>query len=149
MMSASHRATAGTTFSDPGTVFLVSRAGCGFRLHGVADPLGTPTVATRVVGTAAAFCGAPVSAAQPGGPPIDLATAGFSTQPVYRNGSLWVADTVGVPLAGGGISLIRWLQIDIAAWPDAPADSADTGRRMLRVTSQPTSAMSTTTAIDP
>jgi hypothetical protein len=114
-----------TTFGDPGTVFLVSRSDCGFTIHGVADPLGTPSIVTRVVGTGAAFCGAPPVAAQPGGAALDIAAAGFNAQPVYRNGSLWVADTVGVSLPSGDVSAIRWLQIDVAAWPDEVAAVQD------------------------
>jgi lysophospholipase L1-like esterase len=109
------------TFGDPGTVFLVSRADCGFTIHGIADPLGTPARVTRVVATAAPACGAPPPASQPGGPSLEVAAAGLATQPVYRNGSLWVADTVGVPLPGGAVAAIRWLQVDVATWPDEVA----------------------------
>jgi len=94
---------------------------CGFPIRGVADPLGTPSIVTRVVGTRAAFCGTPPDAAQPGGAALDIAAAGFNAQPVYRNGSLWVADTVGVSVPSGDVSAIRWLQIDVAAWPDEVA----------------------------
>jgi hypothetical protein len=56
---------------------------------------------------------------QLGGPPIAVAGTGFSTIPVFRDGRLWVADRWQQDFGSGGVSVIRWAELDVSQWPDA------------------------------
>jgi lysophospholipase L1-like esterase len=106
-----------TTFGRGGPVFLVSRAGCGFTVWGIETPLTVPILTGRTVGATEGACGGPPDAPQPGGPLLDVAGVGFNAQPVYRGGSLWIADTVGRNFGSGAVAAIRWLQLDVGGWP--------------------------------
>lgn len=56
---------------------------------------------------------------QLGGPPIAVAGTGFSTIPVFRDGRLWVAGRWQQDFGSGGVSVIRWAELDMSQWPDA------------------------------
>ena len=107
-------------FGDPNTLFLVSgTSGCGYLIWGVEPPFTSPTLSSRTV--TPSMCvgtyGLP-NAEQPGaGVPLDVGA--FNASPVYRNGSLWVAQPWGMDYGSGDVSAVRWSQIDVSDWPNS------------------------------
>lgn len=105
--------------SHSDTFFLVSTSGqCRFVIWGMTKLLSTPSLLNRVAdgGT----CQSPPDAIQPGGgQAIDVLRVGFNSQPVYRNGSLWVANTISRDFGSGPVAAIYATEIDVSRWPDS------------------------------
>ena len=104
--------------------FFASKDGpCGFKIWGLTGGLvGLPSVTMQDVALTG-DCNSPRYPPQLGGPDFDIATGPSARAPVYRNGRLFVAATwqqgqVGV--ASGVSSAIRWAEINVSNWPNAP-----------------------------
>ena len=87
------------------------------------DNLVALTTLTGKVVTKTGGC-APSPAARQPGDPTTLQTAsaagGHSARPVYRNGSLWDVESVQRTVRGETVSAVRWMQINVGAWPVEP-----------------------------
>jgi hypothetical protein len=108
------------TFGSPATFFLVSAASalpsCDLVVWGIANPLSFPTL-SPLTATAGGTCDVPPNAPQlGGGTPLDTADSRLLNA-VYRTGSLWTAQAIGVNFGSGNVSAIRWVQIDVSSWP--------------------------------
>lgn len=105
-------------FGNPGTFFFISyseASSCGLIVWGIANPLSSPTLSVRIA-AASGTCNWPPDAAQPGGgTPLDTGDM-FVKGVVYRNGSLWAAQTISMNFGSSDVSAIRWVQIDVSAW---------------------------------
>ena len=99
-------------------LFVVGRGGgCNVTIWAIETPLASPTLSTRNVSVGEGCDDLP-TATQPGGAAaIDVIVYGHSL--VYRNGSLWYAFVDGQDLGSGTVSVLRWFQLDVSAWPDA------------------------------
>ena len=87
------------------------------------DNLVALTTLTGKVVTKTGGCAPSPAARQPGDPTTlqtSSAAGGHSARPVYRNGSLWDVESVQRTVTGGPVSAVRWMQINVGAWPAAP-----------------------------
>lgn len=112
--------------SSSNTVFVAGlpTSGCGLVVFGIQNAATAPTLASRAVPSGVS-CGPQSPAApQPGGSPI-ASFGNLRTPPVYRNGSLWVAQGVGKTLSSGTVSAVRLSQIDVSQWPNAVSLAQD------------------------
>jgi hypothetical protein len=104
-------------------VFLVNAtASCAIQIWRItnARSSGVPTINTASVrDTITGGCSGGLDAVQAGGQPIDVGGAGFNAQPVYRNGSLWVARNISTMFGGKVIDAIYVAEIDVSRWPDS------------------------------
>ncbi|PYM15180.1 MAG: hypothetical protein DMD81_15715, partial [Candidatus Rokuibacteriota bacterium] len=111
---------AAVTFGAPGTFFLMSKTrtagSCDMIVRGVVNGTSSPTLTT---GTAPApgACASPPNAVQPAGAtPLDSGNNRL-TNLVYRNGSLWAAQTIARDFPSGTVAAIRWVQVDVSGGP--------------------------------
>ena len=109
-------------FGTSAPFFLVSLAWpCGFVVWGIENPLSSPTLSSRYLAGSCSdsFNPQPSDAVQPNRKwPIDNGW-GMKAYPVYRDGSLWVAHAIRHDFGSGGVSAIRWAEIDIRNWPNS------------------------------
>ena len=109
-------------FGASAPFFLVSLAWpCGFVVWGIENPLSSPTLSSRYLAGSCSdsFNPQPRDAVQPNRKwPIDNGW-GMKAYPVYRDGSLWVAHAIRHDFGSGGVSAIRWAEIDIRNWPNS------------------------------
>ncbi len=107
-----------TQFPPSNTVFLVgTTSSCGFVIWRMTNLLTAPALSSAVVEDRGS-CQSPPDAIQPSGaPPIDVTSVGFNSQPVYQNGSLWVANTISTDFAGGPVAAVYVAEIDVSQWP--------------------------------
>ena len=116
------------TFGSPGTFFLVSASStlhsCNIVVWGIANPLSSPTL-SALKATAGGTCDVPPNAVQQGGGnPLDTGDTRLYNA-VYRNGSLWTAQSIQMNFGSGNVSAIRWVQIDVASWPSTVSRTQD------------------------
>lgn len=108
-----------TMFGLAPAFFLVSRIGCGFMIWGITDPLGTPNIVTRSV-SLSGDCTSQTDPPQPSGALLLSVTgAGLATTPVFRNGSLWMADMWRQGTGTSAVAAVKWAEVDVSRWPDA------------------------------
>ena len=89
---------------------------CRFVVWGMTNLLSTPGLSNKVAD--GGRCGTPPAAVQPGGgQAIDVFA--FNSQPVYRNGSLWVASTISKDFGSGPVAAIYVTEIDVSHWPES------------------------------
>jgi len=87
------------------------------------DNLVALTTLTGKVVTKTGGCAPSPAARQPGDPTTlqtSSAAGGHSARPVYRNGSLWDVESVQRTVSGEPVSAVRWMQINVGAWPATP-----------------------------
>ena len=113
---------AAVTFGDPDTVFAVeaARGGrCSVTVVGISGPPDAPTLLRRTAAASGECDYSPHATQRGGGAPL---AAGFvmSSQPVYRDGYLWLVQPVRVSFPSGPTSGVRLVQIDVRHWPDPP-----------------------------
>lgn len=110
------------THGDPGVVFLVHAAPCGVTLFGITNPLSSPSVTDLPVEGPEVnpFCpNPPPHAPQPGTPTlIETPRSTLNSQPVYRDGYLWLTRTVRHDFGEGEVAAIQWSEVDVSQWPD-------------------------------
>src|SRR4030095_1223541 len=53
------------------------------------------------------------------------ASGGHTARPVYRNGSLWDVESVQRTVSGETVSAVRWMQLNVSAWPATATFVAD------------------------
>lgn len=102
------------------TFFLVSRGrgSCGVTVWGVDTKRArNKKPVTRSV-PLTGNCATPVTGPQRSGAPVDIAGTGFGTLPVYRDGSLWIADTWRRFFPSGPVAVIKWAELDVSGWPE-------------------------------
>ena len=107
------------TFGNPGTFFLVhaSRSSvlCDLIVWGIENTLSSPTLSSSTA-TASGTCANPPDAEQlGGGTPLDTGDKRLYNS-VYRNNSLWTAQSIQMNFGSGNVSAIRWVEIDVASW---------------------------------
>jgi len=110
------------TFGSPGTFFLVSASNtpnsCNLVVWGIQNPLSSPVLSSRLA-TAGGTCLTPPDAQQlGGGTPLDTGDTRLLNA-VYRNNSLWTAQSIQMNFGSGNVSAIRWVQINVGAWPSS------------------------------
>jgi hypothetical protein len=110
------------TFGSPGTFFLVSASrtlgSCDLVVWGIQNPLSSPALSSKLA-TAAGTCLVPPDAQQlGGGTPLDTGDRRLSSV-VYSNNSLWTAQSIQMNFGSGNVSAIRWVQINVGAWPSS------------------------------
>ena len=113
---------AAVTFGDPDTVFAVeaARGGrCSVTVVGISGPPDAPTLLRRTAAASGECDYSPHATQRGGGAPF---AAGFvmSSQPVYRDGYIWLVQPVRVSFPSGPTSGVRLVQIDVRHWPDPP-----------------------------
>ena len=116
------------TFGSPGTFFLVSASqtsgSCDLVVWGIQNPLSSPTLSSKLA-TAAGTCAIPPNAQQLGGrTPLDTGDTRLLNA-VYRNNSLWTAHSILANFGSGNVSAIRWVQLDVGAWPGSVGFAQD------------------------
>ena len=109
-------------FGASAPFFLVSLGWpCGFVVWAIETPLSSPTLSSRYLAGSCdtPFDPEPGDAVQPDGKwPIDNGW-GMKAYPVYRDGSIWVAHAIRHDFGSGGVSAIRWAEIDVRDWPNS------------------------------
>jgi len=110
------------TFGDIEPIFLVhyfdpcTSGSTVVEIWAISNLAVSPTLTSHSVDLGGT-CGTPPDAPQQGGgTPLDVIE--WNAQPVYRNGSLWVARAVVQNYGSGNVSAIRWAQINVTGWPD-------------------------------
>src|SRR5262245_55417552 len=108
--------------------FLTSRVpgpasnDCGMVVWSLDNLLALTTLTGKVV-TKTGGCAPSPAAHQPGSATTlqtSQAASGHTARPVYRNGSLWGVESVQRTVSGQPVSAVRWMQLNVAAWPAAP-----------------------------
>jgi hypothetical protein len=87
------------------------------------DNLVALTTLTGKVVTKSGGCAPSPAARQPGDPTTlrtSSAVGGHTARPVYRNGSLWDVESVQRTVSGETVSAVRWMQLNVSAWPATP-----------------------------
>jgi len=110
------------TFGSPGIFFLVSASrtlnSCNLVVWGIQNPLSSPTLSSKLA-TAGGMCAVPPDAQQlGGGTPLDTGGTRLLNA-VSRNNSLWTAHSILANFGSGNVAAIRWVQLDVNAWPSA------------------------------
>lgn len=112
-----------------GSLFLANPVGCNFWIISVDDELTAPRLVFRATTqpTTTGSCSQPPDPPQPNGaPPLAVSnTPSLQTGPVYRNGSIWLAEHFRKTFSGGDVSAVRWAQIDVRGWPGGVAFTQD------------------------
>jgi hypothetical protein len=111
---------------DAATAFLVGHGRgnlCGFTVWGLDQSHvdGLPRGLRGAAASSALSCEyAPVGAPQRGSDVLLDATPSLIPMlfPMYRDGSVWVARTVGMDYGGGVTGAVHWAELDVRAWPD-------------------------------
>jgi hypothetical protein len=83
----------------------------------IRDALSSPTLSFRSVPMSGCFEPPDIPATQPRGKPLWV--GGLATV-VYRNNSLWNAETTVADIGDTAVNGVLWYQIDVGAWPAAP-----------------------------
>ena len=114
---------AAVTFGAPGTFFLMSSSrtfgSCNMIVRGIVNGTSAPTMTTGLA-AAPGTCGDPPDAAQPPeAMPLDTGDNRLRNL-VYRNGSLWAAQTVAKNFGSGTVAAIRWVQAEVSGGPTTP-----------------------------
>lgn len=105
----------------PSSVFylVATTSSCSFVIWEVTNPLSAPALSSATVDDRGT-CPSPPDAVQPGGgQPLDVTGVGFNAQPVYQNGSVWVANTISRNFGSGSVAAIYVAEIDVSHWPDS------------------------------
>lgn len=114
------------TFGLTDTVFLVSYSSseCGIAVVGVTGKPGTAQLKTHTA-RAPGVCVGPTSAPQlGGGVPLDTMPH-FETPPVYRDGRLWLVQSILKQTGAGPVGGLRLVELDVSRWPEAPTYVTD------------------------
>jgi hypothetical protein len=118
------------TFGAPGVFFLISQSrtagSCDLIAWGIANALSSPALSALTATASRSSCTTPPDALQPGGGiPLDSGDTRVINA-VYRNGSLWTAQSINMNLGSGNVAAVRWAQVDLSGWP-ASADILQDG----------------------
>lgn len=111
------------TFGETDRIFFDIHAKCGtnnrqtWTIGAVSGLPSNPSFAMRAVATDYPCASSMLEAPQNGGPPIDVVH--LNTQPVYRDGRLWVAGVFTHTFRDRPVTVIRWAELDVTRWPDA------------------------------
>ncbi|MBI2987903.1 MAG: hypothetical protein HYY45_14160 [Deltaproteobacteria bacterium] len=110
------------TFGSPGTFFLISASSssvlCDLVVWGIENALSSPTLTSQVA-AASGTCANPPNAQQlGGGTALDTGDKRLNSS-VYRNNSLWTAHAIRMNFGSGNVSASRWVEIDVASWPNS------------------------------
>ncbi len=113
-------------FTSNGRLYLIgaTTGSCRLVVWAIDNPLTSPTLLGRSVAPGklprGTNCDGSPDPPQPGGPTTRL-FGGTQANPhvVYRNGSLWTAQHIAMNFGGGTVSALRWVQINVAFWPNS------------------------------
>src|SRR6185436_7568706 len=100
---------------------------CGMIVWSLDNLLAVTTLTGKVVAKTGGCAPSP-AAHQPGSATTlqtSQAASGHTARPVYRNGSLWDVESVQRTLSGQPVSAVRWMQLNVAAWPATPTFAQD------------------------
>ena len=114
------------TFGATDTAFLAAwvAGSCSIGVIGISGAPGSSTLVSHTV-RAAGECSGPTEAPQlGGGPPLDTMPH-FETPPVYRDGHLWLVQSVLHPTSAGRVGALRLVELDVSRWPAAPTYITD------------------------
>ncbi len=114
------------TFGRTDTAFVVTwiTGNCSIGVIGITGP---PASAAMKVHTARARgdCGGPTEAPQlGGGAPLD-AMPQITAAPVYRDGHLWLVQSILHSTPAGPVGALRLVELDVSRWPEAPTYVTD------------------------
>lgn len=112
-------------FGSVRTAFLVSWSrGCSIGVVGITGPPGTAQLKVHSTG-GAGDCSGPILVPQLGGGVALDAFPQIVTPPVYRDGHLWLVQSIYKTTPTGRVGALRLVELDVSRWPDAPIVVAD------------------------
>ena len=113
-------------FGPTPTAFMASwvTGNCSIGVVGITGPPATPQLKVHTA-KADGECVGPIDAPQlGGGVPLD-AMPQIVTPPVYRDGHLWLVQSIYKATPSGRVGAIRLIELDVSRWPEPPTFVTD------------------------